>query len=123
MKMEPRGSPETSVINQPTLRNIPADDRIQVNCSDSLRSRRMLQLTRMWVTVNIGLLANACCSTDSIRVTQSVAEYGGAIYRSSQACLISFQSRNLTDMRQAYLYNLSCKFHGMETYLEGTCLI
>jgi hypothetical protein len=38
-KMEPIGSPETSVRNQPTLRNIPEDDRIRVNCNGSLRSR------------------------------------------------------------------------------------
>jgi hypothetical protein len=39
LKMEPTGSPETSVLNQPTLRNIPEDGRFQVNCSESLRSR------------------------------------------------------------------------------------
>ena len=33
------GSPETSVLNQPKLRNIPDDDRIQVNRSESLPSR------------------------------------------------------------------------------------
>ena len=31
------GSPETSVLNQPTLRNIPEDVRIRVNLNESLR--------------------------------------------------------------------------------------
>jgi hypothetical protein len=31
-------SPETSVFNEPMLRNIPEDDRIQVNRSESLSS-------------------------------------------------------------------------------------
>jgi hypothetical protein len=38
LKMGPIWSPETSVPNQPTLRNIPEDGRIQVNRSGSLRS-------------------------------------------------------------------------------------
>jgi hypothetical protein len=38
LKMEPIRSPETSARNQPTLRNIPEDDRIQANSSESLRS-------------------------------------------------------------------------------------
>jgi hypothetical protein len=33
-------SPETSVQNQPTLRNNPEDDRILVNRSGSLQSRK-----------------------------------------------------------------------------------
>jgi hypothetical protein len=40
LKMEPIRSPETSVQNQPTLRNISEDGRIQVKRSDSLRSRK-----------------------------------------------------------------------------------
>ena len=36
-KMEPIYSPETSMRNQPTPRNIPEDDRIQVKRSGSLR--------------------------------------------------------------------------------------
>jgi hypothetical protein len=35
--MEPIGNPEMSVLNQITLRNIPADGRIPVNRSESLR--------------------------------------------------------------------------------------
>jgi hypothetical protein len=31
-------NPETSVLDQPTLRNIPEDGRIQVSCSESLHS-------------------------------------------------------------------------------------
>ena len=37
--MERIRSPETSVPNQPTLHNIPQDNKIQVNRSESLRSR------------------------------------------------------------------------------------
>jgi hypothetical protein len=39
LKMGPIGTSETSVVNQPTLRNIPEDGRIQINCIDCLRSR------------------------------------------------------------------------------------
>jgi hypothetical protein len=39
--MVPIRSAEKSVRKQPTLRNIPEDDRIQVYCSGSLRSRKM----------------------------------------------------------------------------------
>ena len=38
-------SPETSVQNQTTLRNIPEEDRIQVNRSESARSRIVSHLT------------------------------------------------------------------------------
>jgi hypothetical protein len=37
LKMGPIGSPETSVLNQTTLRNIPEKDGIQANRSESLR--------------------------------------------------------------------------------------
>jgi hypothetical protein len=37
LKMGPLRSPETSVLNQPTLRNVPEDEIIQVNRSESLR--------------------------------------------------------------------------------------
>jgi hypothetical protein len=40
LKMGPTRSPEKSVQNQPTLCNIPEDDRIQVNPSGSLSSRK-----------------------------------------------------------------------------------
>jgi hypothetical protein len=38
------GCPETSVLNQPTLRNIPEDVSIQVNRSGSLRSELVVVL-------------------------------------------------------------------------------
>jgi hypothetical protein len=41
LKMRPISSPETSVLNQPTLHNITEDHRIQVNLSKSLCSRKM----------------------------------------------------------------------------------
>ena len=41
LKMGPIGSPEMSVINQPTLCNIPEDDRIQANRSENLRSHNL----------------------------------------------------------------------------------
>jgi hypothetical protein len=37
-KTRKMGSPETSALNQPTLRYIPENDRIQVNHSENLRS-------------------------------------------------------------------------------------
>ena len=40
LKMGPIRSPKTSVRSQPTLRNIPDEDRIQVNRCKSLRSRK-----------------------------------------------------------------------------------
>jgi hypothetical protein len=42
LKVEQIRSPETSVLNQPTLRNIPEDNRIQVNRKESLRFPIML---------------------------------------------------------------------------------
>jgi hypothetical protein len=36
----PIGNPKTSVLNQPVLRNISEGRRIQVNCSESVHSRR-----------------------------------------------------------------------------------
>jgi hypothetical protein len=38
LKTGPIGSPKTLVLNQPRLCNIPEDDRMQVNCSESLCS-------------------------------------------------------------------------------------
>jgi hypothetical protein len=45
---ETTGSPETSVLNQPTLRNIPEDGRIQVNRSESLRSRTEILILELF---------------------------------------------------------------------------
>ena len=53
LKMGPIGSPETSVFNQPALRNIPKDYRIQANCNESLRPRLLYLLNighSDWVT-------------------------------------------------------------------------
>jgi hypothetical protein len=44
--MERIGSSEMSVLNPRTLRNIPEDDRIQVNYSECLRPR-VLSVTRV----------------------------------------------------------------------------
>ena len=41
LNMEPIGNPEKSVLNHPTLHNIPEDDRIQVNHSEGLRSCKL----------------------------------------------------------------------------------
>jgi hypothetical protein len=43
--MERGGSPETSVLNQPMLRNNPEDRRIQFNRDGSLRCRNSKLLT------------------------------------------------------------------------------
>jgi hypothetical protein len=42
LKMGPIGIPETSMLNQPTLRNNPEDGRLQVNRSVNLRYRLAL---------------------------------------------------------------------------------
>ena len=47
--MGPILSPETSVQNQTTPRNITEDDRIQVNRSDSLRSRTIYSFMYLFI--------------------------------------------------------------------------
>jgi hypothetical protein len=48
LKMELTVCHETSVFNQPTLRNYPEDGRIQVNCSGSLRSNLIHCFNGQW---------------------------------------------------------------------------
>ena len=64
LKMEPIGNPETSVLNPRTLRNIPEDDRIQVNCSECLRPR-VLSVT----------LIKCARSALKVRIENNVCDY------------------------------------------------
>jgi hypothetical protein len=51
--MGPIGCPETSVLNQPTLCNNPEDGRIQVNYSESLRSRKIGRVLKQYASKHI----------------------------------------------------------------------
>jgi hypothetical protein len=100
LKMGPIRIPETSVRNTPTLRNIPEDDRIQVNRSESLRSRMWQQYENTVTHDKVRLLALNVLNyfkthgINDVRVTEC--------WSSVQACLTVqnvFQLLECTDWK------------------------
>jgi hypothetical protein len=73
LTMGPICCPETSVLNQPTLRNDPEDGRTLVNRSGSLRSHRYNEIIRdtyreRSILNEYGVITEECCSNKQIKM-------------------------------------------------------
>jgi hypothetical protein len=77
--------PETSVLNQPTLRNNPEDGRIQVNRGESLRYR-MYKVVQIWPGLIVCKQVTVC--PGHIWTTLYYAVYIHVYGKKKQLCLL-----------------------------------